>query len=125
MGDIRHYKCSCGYNKDVSLGEGLNAIRINAVSRIFPDEAREISESLKKKENTYFSLGNTLALCRECKELKATAKLSFSINEGSEKTICLDTCDKCNNPMEIVDIDTVKCPKCGNVMDFEVTGNWD
>lgn len=124
MGEIHKYKCKCGYEKKIFEGVGLAAVMLSAVRNFFPEAADEI-EAAKKDGRVYdFCLGNKLALCSECMELKTVASLDYSVS-GVKKTVNADRCENCGKPVVLLKEEDVFCPKCGKDIQYDTIGMWD
>ncbi len=113
MGDTRYFSSICGYEKQLDLGGGLNAINKEFISRVFPDAdfsgiGRPIME-------------NALAVCGRCREIMAVPVLK---DMDTGKVIKKLPCPLCNGEADLAE-EPVKCPQCGSPMESFPAGNWD
>lgn len=126
MGEIRKYTCSCGYEKELFTGAGLQGININTISRYISAEALKLF--LKKKERgevSLFLLENALVLCPECLELSAVPYFHYELTDGQQQ-IFLPSCPLCaRTDLQIQNPEHIRCPKCSNTMEYRTVGNWD
>lgn len=119
MGEIRKYECRCGYEDEVMIGCGFNAVNKQMAKALFPSELSGYAA-----ENISTFIENSLGLCENCKRLKPIISLKVNTNNGNDQYY--KKCDKCNNVLSVIeDIDSVICPKCGELMTYASTGLWD
>lgn len=126
MGEIRKYTCSCGYEKELFTGAGLNGINCNMIARYLPEEAFRIFMERKNSGEVYtFLLENALICCAECRELAAVPYFHYELENG-KKLEYLTACPSCGRAKVYQEgPERVICPKCGGKMKYQVVGNWD
>lgn len=126
MGEITRYLCSCGYEKEASLGIGLSARNKNRIRLAFaPDSISHFTSSDVANKLQNYQLENTLVFCPKCNEILTVPKLSYTLKSGSEHSI-IGSCSICQNDVEpISDTQIVACPKCHKQMDAIYSGHWD
>lgn len=125
MGEIRRYICSCGYEKEVSVGAGLSGCSIPAIKRFFPEDT---SLFLKEKEAgnvTSFLLENALASCDYCCELVTVPYFHYHLSNRQKRSF-FSGCPNCKKMLfPIEDTTHISCPKCGKEMNYIEVGDWD
>lgn len=124
MGEIKNYRCNCGYEVRFFAGAGMRAHNRRLAEQMFPDV-----ENLWKDAETIeqIFLDNVLVECKQCQTLQTTARLTYRTS-GMRKSGCeiKDICETCGGKMFVHENEkNVKCPKCGNDMEYTRTGMWD
>lgn len=126
MGEIRKYTCSCGYEKDLFVGAGLQGVNINAVGNYFSEDAVNRFRELREcGEVRSYLLENAVISCTDCQELATVPYFHYELADGEEK-VFLSSCPACEKLTDgIINPDSVICPKCGREMEFVPIGDWD
>ncbi len=125
MGEIRDYVCSCGYQKRIFIGAGLNGCNTDAIKRFFP---KEIEAFLREKQAGMvqsYLLSNAVIACTYCKEIETVPCFSYQTYKGTV-THLKEMCSVCGKQVDQqTDEENIKCPKCGLRMNYNSVGNWD
>lgn len=126
MGQIRKYVCSCGYEKELFTGAGLQGVNINAIARFFPEDIVQLfKEKRSQGEVRSYLLENAVISCIDCRELYTVPFFHYELTDESQKCY-LTSCPVCQKSGDVIaDQDKVSCPKCGCKMEFAEMGNWD
>lgn len=126
MGEIRKYTCSCGYQKDLFVGAGLQGINISAIERFFSEDiVQPFKEQRSRDEVQSYLLENAIISCSGCKELFTVPFFHYELTDGEQKCY-ITPCPVCQKPGDVItSANKVPCPKCGCQMEFEATGHWD
>jgi predicted RNA-binding Zn-ribbon protein involved in translation (DUF1610 family) len=124
MAQILNITCECGFNKTITVGEGLLAINKNYIRSTFTEEElMGFEEAIKN--NTLpdhpngYAHGGKLAYCGFCQDLKIVPYLRYIVNNVENYVIkpCPD-CGKTVNPRE----EPGNCPKCGEILLYRNEG---
>lgn len=126
MGEIRSYSCSCGYNQEIFLGGGLQSCSIPAIKKHFaPDTISEFIAQQDSGNVESYIMENILAECPDCTSLFTVPGFTYKTNDNISHSF-INSCPKCRKmPVIVEDTSQVVCPKCGQIMQFISTGNWD
>ena len=125
MGEIRKYSCTCGYEEELCVGSGMNAINFAFVEQLFPEEYEELAKKKEAGENISFQLSNIIGNCQICKKLHAIAALRYTLPDGKVTTV-RKKCPICDVDVAVqTDEDHIRCPKCGQMMTWQHAGLWD
>lgn len=126
MGEIRRYFCSCGYEKKLFTGAGLQGMNQNAIARYFAEDiVRSFKERQKNGEIRSYLMENAIICCQDCRELYTVPYFHYETEDGRKRHY-LTVCPVCKKPAsDMVNPAAVLCPQCGCKMDFESAGNWD
>lgn len=125
MGKIRDYICSCGYQKKIFAGAGINGCNLNAIMRFFPEEAKLFLKEKEAGKVKSYLLENATVECFHCKSLESVPCFSYQTEEGL-KTCIMEKCPTCGSQVtRVEDEEHIKCPKCGLPMGYSETGDWD
>lgn len=125
MGDVRRYKCQCGYEKQLMIGGGRNSQNLKIICKDIPEDI--FSEFMRKKfAKTVLEYGivNSAISCPECEELFVVSEFSYTLSDAEVRyvTAC-PNCGEEHTPIE--DSDLILCPKCNKQMTYSVEGLWD
>ncbi|MDR2570906.1 MAG: hypothetical protein LBD23_11545 [Oscillospiraceae bacterium] len=122
MGQMFDLSCKCGYKKEVSLGEGLMAINLDFIRRIFdPDELTDFENAIANGACDY-SFGQRIAYCSSCKDIENVTVLRY-VEDGNTNIVC-KPCQKCDSEVTLQG-ELGNCPLCGTKMTMKETGMWD
>lgn len=125
MGEIRNYSCSCGYQKKIFAGSGLNGCNLNAIKRFFPEEAEQFEVERQANRVQSYLLGNAVVECPDCKKLETVPCFSYQTAEGT-MTFIKEACPDCGKRMNRVEEEeSATCPECGLRMTYTKVGEWD
>lgn len=123
MGDIVHFSCNCGYDKELFLGGGIQSCNRMHISRIFPQEMVAFNQAYETGEIDSYSLEQELGICKKCMELSAVEVLHYSNKQGLQELS--KPCKQCGNIVQLIKDDEVICPKCGTILKKQIVGHWD
>ena len=125
MGDIRRYKCRCGYEKKIMVGAGLGSQNLDIIRNCVPEDV--FSDFMREKCADNVSEFGSVVLpvcCTERAELEKANVFSYSLSDGEFRYV--SPCPRCGEVHEpIEDPDLLFCPKCGSEMTYSVEGLWD
>lgn len=125
MGEIRNYSCSCGYQKKIFAGAGLNGCNLNAIKRFFPEESERFEKERQAKRVQSYLLRNAIIKCPNCKKIETVPCFEYQTTEGTI-TFMNEKCPDCGACVDRVEDDeNVTCPECGLKMNYNKTGEWD
>lgn len=122
MGTRYKVDCSCGYHKELSLGQGLFAFNSSSARRMFGDAAFDTYEK-EKGLQMGFSLANELCLCKKCSELLNQATFTYRTKSGKEVKMVKE-CNTCHTVPTLIK-EPVCCPKCNKKLELTPIGSWD
>ena len=125
MGEIRDYSCSCGYEKRIFAGAGLNGCNLNVIKRFFSKEAEQFEAERQAKRVQSYLLKNAIVECPHCKKIESVPCFSYQTGEGTI-TFIKEECPDCGGKVNrLKDEENVACPECGLQMTYNQSGNWD
>ena len=125
MGNVSAFKCECGYEGTLFIGEGMLAVSVDRVRRTFAPEELVLFEETIKNNTANFRLLSAPAHCQKCRELVSIPALRY-VWDGQTKFIYkpCQTCDETVIPID--EIQHTPCPKCSLTLRIENTDNiWD
>lgn len=125
MGEIRDYSCSCGYQKRIFVGAGLNGCNLNAMKHVFPHESEIFEQERQAGKVWTYLLSNTIVICLHCKKLESVPCFTFQ-TDSEIHSFYKKECSECGGPViRIEDEEFVPCPECGLKMMYSKSGRWD
>ena len=126
MGEIRNYICGCGYHEELYTGIGLNGRNMHMISHFFPEEAEKFRQKKEEKLISTYVLANVLAACPNCNKLVIVPGFTYQRRDESFADCFMKDCADCDSEVfAVLNTEKVPCPKCGAVMDYKITGDWD
>ena len=125
MGEIRDYSCSCGYQKRIFAGGGMNGCNLNTIKHFFPEEAVAFEQEKAEGRVRSYLLSNTIVICSHCKKIEYVPCFSYR-TESEEFSFYKKECPECSGMVKrIEDEENVPCPECGLRMIYTKNGSWD
>ena len=125
MGEIRDYSCSCGYQKRIFAGAGLNVCNLNAIKHFFPQEAVSFEQERQAGRVQSYLLSNTVVTCSHCKKIESVPFFTYQ-TESEMHAFYKKECLECGGTViRIEDEESVPCPECGLQMIYSKNGSWD
>jgi len=122
MGQTLELRCSCGYNKTVYTGEGILAVSLDAIRRIFASEDLAGFEKALENGAYNYSYGQKIALCESCNDIVNINKLQYV--DGEQQYFVVGRCLQCGGVAVPLD-EQVNCPLCKKDLTMQETGLWD
>lgn len=124
MGYIQKLTCQCGYKKELNLGTGRHIPDAAYINEHFSaGKLSEFNTALKYgKLGRLFYIENTLSFCKKCNDMKEGSMLHYQVGDTEKKIH--DVCNVCNQELELIE-DEPKCPRCGKILNTEMSGLWD
>lgn len=125
MGEIRDYSCSCGYQKRIFAGAGLNGCDVNAIKLFFSRESVLFEQKRLAGGVKSYRLANTIVSCSHCKKIDSVPCFSYQ-TDSEIHSFYKKECSECGGPViRIEDEEFVPCPECGLKMMYSKSGRWD
>ncbi len=125
MGEIRKYKCKCGYEEELFVGSGFNGCNMEEAMIRYPDNMKKFLEEKKKGMATFFELTNLPMACKNCGKLEVVpALVIYKSNETTEKYYD-SLCEECGEKLKPEEDGKIKCPVCDNDIEYVEVGSWD
>lgn len=125
MGEIRDYFCSCGYQKKIFAGAGMNGCNLDSIKHFFREQAEQFVKEKQEGRVQSYLLSNAIVKCSHCNNLETVPCFSYQTSDG-RITYIKEECPTCGNRVKRLDEDKdVACPKCGLPMDYKWSGDWD
>lgn len=125
MGEIRRYRCNCGYESELYIGVGLQGCNAEAAAKFFPKEMEKVLEERDLGKISGFILENVVASCKQCKKLYTVPELVCSKTDGTREKFVKSVCQDCGKDVIIYSEDEVKCPICDLEVSYSEIGCWD
>jgi hypothetical protein len=121
MGKRLNLCCDCGYQKDIFVGEGLMAINLPKIRKLFA--GMDLSDFERAVAGgADYAMGNRIVHCASCNSLASGAVLRYAEDEATKMLI--KPCSDCGGEVTLRE-SAGDCPKCGMPLRSQETGLWD
>jgi hypothetical protein len=128
MAQMLNLNCSCGYNKEVTIGEGLMALNTDRIRDIFTHTELEDFEEALDEGSCSYGYGSRIAFCEACDDIVTAIVLRYSnvLSDGSftEENLVIKPCPDCDNEVTLLE-EPYDCPKCKKILSLTTAGYCD
>lgn len=140
MGEIRTYRCECGYTQKLFEGGGILSANPILIEKLFPEKIKEFQSLKESGLLHHFCVTHKPYICTSCQELMTIPVLLYEVKGQEEKEYTRKLCPKCAKSLFLPRYSgapgsgkshspapsaKIICPKCQQPMEVQLTGHWD
>lgn len=132
MGTMLKASCpKCGYEKNLSVGQGLRFNKLDKVLDLFDKESQaKIKKVTTAYPKLFWSVTKEPASCDLCESITAVAV--FTIKDATGKGLRVISKCECGGMANVAYYETLSakramlgCPKCRAALKIDEIGHWD
>lgn len=126
MGIVLNYHCSCGYEREICIGAGRQALRTDTLPEFFSKETlADFYQAEAAGKISSHLCENVLAFCSACNEYHDIPLFHYTFKDETSRSL-FGSCPVCGRSvMRLNETDTITCPNCLKPITARQVGHWD